>query len=87
MRMVKIKVFVGHYHGMLYSIRGLKRPSLIGYVYEYETNKDNAEYWNSMTTDEQEDLIGEAQLSKKDLRSVIRERRELSIKAPIEQKE
>lgn len=86
-RMVNIKVFVGSYHGMLYSVRGLKKPSLIGYVYEYETNKDNAEYWNSMTRDEQEELVGEAQMNKKDLRSVLRERRKPSINAPLEQRE
>ena len=73
--MVRMKVFVGNDYKILYTSRGLERPMLIGYVYEYETEEEDVEYWNSLKHEDQEVIVNESQREKTDLRRLIREKR------------
>jgi len=73
---MKIKVFVGNDQKILYTSRSLGNPTLVGYVYEYETEEENMEYWNSLRPEDQKALVDEAQKKKTDLRLLIREKRE-----------
>ena len=72
--MAKMRVFMREGYAMLYSGRSLERPKLIGHVYEYETEEENMEYWNSLNSENQEALVDEAMRRKTDLRLLIRER-------------
>jgi|GEM_PF-4327403 hypothetical protein len=82
--MVKIKVFVGNDHAILYSNRGLENPTLIGYVYEYEAEEEDAEYWNSLNSEGQEALVDEAEKGKTDLRLLLRKKRQRVDKASLQ---
>jgi len=73
--MVRIKVFVGNDYKILFSGSGLEKPTLIGYVYEYEAEEEDVEYWNSLKPEDQEALVDDAQNGRIDLRLLIREKR------------
>ena len=73
--MAKMRVFVGNDYKILFSGRGLERPTLIGYVYEYEAEEEDVEYWNSLKPEDQAALADEAQKRRTDLRLLIREKR------------
>ena len=78
--MLKMKVFVRKGHTGLYSSRGLKEPTLISYVYEYEADDEVVEYWNLLKPKDRNVLIAEAQTKKKDLRRLIKEKQRLRAK-------
>ena len=67
-----MKVFVMNDHKILYASPSFKKPVLIGYIYEYEIDEEDTEYWNSLNTNDQEDLVDEAQKKRTDLRLLIR---------------
>ena len=72
---MKIKVFVGNDQKILFTSRGLESPTLIGYIYEYEVEEEDVEYWNLLNPDDRETMLGEAQKGKTDLRLLIKEKR------------
>lgn len=74
-KVAKMKVFVGNDHTILFSAGRLEKPKLIGFIYEYKTDKENVEYWNSLESEDQEALVDEAEKRKTDIRLLIREKR------------
>jgi hypothetical protein len=69
-----MKVFVRKDHTKLYTSRKLKEPTLLYYVYEYPADDDVVEYWNSLNPEEQQGILCEAQIKKRDLRGLIKEK-------------
>jgi hypothetical protein len=74
----EMKVFVGNDHRVLYVGGGFEKPMLIGYVYEYEAEEEDVKYWNSLKPEDKETIFDKAQLRKRDIRLLIREKRQKS---------
>ena len=68
-----MKVTVGNDCKILYVSKNLGNPILIGYIYEYDADEKDVEYWNSLNPEDRENLLEEAQKGKTDLRLLIKE--------------
>ena len=72
--MSRMKVFVRKEHPTLYTSRRLKEPTLLYYVYEYTADDEVVKYWNSLNSEDQQGIISKAQIKKKDVRQLIKEK-------------